>query len=212
MTHTQQPDGGAEYGAPIAYLPWVKEEEDVVEPQPVIEREPATLPTHIHVREASDVLSEDRIPRDESVIADELVLPKLARKGLSSGEVRAILLIEVSPQAVDEAIDRYERYGYLDDEKLASELVERLQRRKGLGTSGIRRELNARALPAEVIERALLGAGDETDTAIALAEARMRSLSGLEPETARRRLSAYLQRRGYGSSAISNALAHVFPR
>ena len=49
----------------------------------------------------------------------------------------------------------------------------------------------------------------ELEGALALARRRARSLAGLEPHVARRRLAGVLARRGYSPSIVSTALAEA---
>jgi len=61
------------------------------------------------------------------------------------------------------------------------------------------------------IEEALeeLETDDELERAIAIAQKRAPQLRSLDAVTARRRLGAFLQRRGYSGSVISTAVARA---
>jgi regulatory protein len=50
---------------------------------------------------------------------------------------------------------------------------------------------------------------DEGDVVIALAQKRMKSLSGLDRETQRRRLYGFLARRGFGADDVMRAVRAV---
>ena len=58
-------------------------------------------------------------------------------------------------EQLEESIERNERLGYLDDVRLAEQLVDQPRRRKGLGRSSIRRELGRRKIDPIVISEAL---------------------------------------------------------
>jgi regulatory protein len=51
--------------------------------------------------------------------------------------------------------------------------------------------------------------GSDLANALGLARKRMRSLSGLEPQVAQRRLFAFLSRRGYDYDTISDVMRRV---
>lgn len=145
--------------------------------------------------------------RDERI--DRLVVGRLRRSSLSIAEVRGVLtehgLDEVE---VDEWIERYERLGYLDDVRLAEQLVRTGAERRGRGSGAILAELARRGVSVEATRAAL----DELDpelerrNALAVAERRARQLRGLDRTVAERRLTAFLQRRGYESAVVREAV------
>lgn len=113
--------------------------------------------------------------------------------------------------AIAEAIARLTSEGYLDDERLSRQVA---RARLGGGRAGRRRveqELArlgvdrdvARAAVAETAEEE---AHDERAAAVALARRRVGALRGLAPEVARRRLFAYLARRGFESADAAEAV------
>jgi regulatory protein len=137
-------------------------------------------------------------------------LHALARKGMSSVEMTQLLESrEIEPDAVAEEVERLEGVGLLDDRALAETLVRTLQDRKGLGRSAINAELRRRKIDIEAINEAMeaVDSDDELTRAIEIAQKRAAQLSSYDNETARRRLSAYLMRRGYNGSIISAAIA-----
>jgi len=106
-------------------------------------------------------------------------------------------------------VARLERVGLLDDRELADTLVRTLQDRKGLGRSGITAELRRRHVDADAIEEALaaLDGDDEISRATEIAVKRAPQLRSLDNATAKRRLSAFLMRKGYSGSVISAAVS-----
>jgi len=112
------------------------------------------------------------------------------------------------------ALDRLVESGILSDEHIArAEASSRLRRGDAprrvamiLQQKGI-----ARGDAAEAVARAVSEDSIDEDAQCALvADKRMRSLQQLEPPVAKRRLMAFLMRRGYGSSSIRLALAEHF--
>jgi regulatory protein len=112
------------------------------------------------------------------------------------------------------ALDRLTESGLLSDAAVArAEASSRLRRgdapfrvRQILQQKGIEREAASHAVAQAVIEDVI----DEDAQCLALAERRMRSLSKLAPMVARRRLVAYLVRRGYGTTSVRKAVAEHF--
>lgn len=123
--------------------------------------------------------------------------------------------VEAPPDAViASALDRLEASGVLSEESVArAEASSRLRRGDAprrvkliLQQKGILREDAARAVEAAIAEDSI----DEDAQCAEVAEKRMKSLQKLEPQVARRRLTAFLLRRGYGSNSIRLAIATHF--
>lgn len=139
----------------------------------------------------------------------------LARRGMSTHEMRDYLASrDFAEHEIDGELDRLERVGLLDDRALAETLIDSLRHRKGLGRSGVTAELRRRKLDPIAIEEALASVGDdEGERALEIAIKRVPQLRSLDAETARRRLSAYLMRKGYSGSVVSTAVsAALAPR
>jgi regulatory protein len=146
--------------------------------------------------------------------AHHVSITALSRRGLSRRETERHLRDRgFEEHEIAEELTRLERDGYVDDIALAQNLVGTLQERKGLGRSAIAAELTRRLLAPAAIEYALdlIDTGDELSRARELAVKRARQLSGLDRDTAVRRLSAFLARRGYGGSTIRAAVDHALP-
>jgi len=159
-------------------------------------------------------------PVDDDELDDEvpahrieaISMRALGRKGLSRRELeRTLRQRGVGDAAVEAEVARLEGVGLLDDVALAQNLVGTLQERKGLARSGIAAELTRRLLSPAAIEYALelIDSGDELAKAKELAAGRARQLGGLDRQTAERRLSAWLARRGYGGSTVRSAVDHA---
>lgn len=133
----------------------------------------------------------------------------LARRGMSSREMRDYLASrDFAEDEIDGELDRLERVGLLDDRLLAETLIDSLRHRKGLGRSGVTAELGRRKLDPIAIEAALASVSDdEGERALEVAVKRAPQLRSLDAETARRRLSAYLMRKGYSGSVVSTAVS-----
>jgi SOS response regulatory protein OraA/RecX len=132
----------------------------------------------------------------------------LARRGMSSREMREYLIgREFETGAVEDEVERLESVALLDDVALGETLVRTLRDRKGYGRSALTGELRRRKLDALAIELALDGLDDdELERATEIAHKRASQLRSYDAETAKRRLSAFLMRKGYSGSVVSTAV------
>ncbi|GAA1512967.1 regulatory protein [Agromyces terreus] len=216
----------AEHIAPVSYLPWAKpgrESEGAAPAAPAARvggsrsggrRRPvmtAVDPGPERDDEADpDVDRETGPERDERI--DRIIVARLRRSSLSVAEVRSALVEHgLDAAEIEEWIERYERFGYLDDARLAEQLVHVNAGRRGKGSGAILQELSRRGVDAEAARAALDGLDPETEfeNALAVAERRVRQLRGLEHQVAERRLSAFLQRRGYSGEVVRQAVTQA---
>ena len=129
----------------------------------------------------------------------------LARRDRSRAEIAAALAAAGhSASAVRRAVGRLAALGYLDDDRLARERVERLAER-GYGRLRMRAELERAGLEPERIERVLPGASEERRLAkVALdgrfAEAELRS------RAARERAHRWLAGRGFSAETVDTVV------
>ncbi len=135
----------------------------------------------------------------------------LARRGMSAEEMASYLAgRDFDETEVELECERLLGVGLLDDFALAETLVRSMRERKGLGRSSIASELRRRKIDPSAIEHGLEQLGDdELDRAIAIAEKRAPQLRNLDAETAKRRLGAFLMRKGYSGSVVSTAVAQA---
>ncbi|TCL72542.1 MULTISPECIES: regulatory protein RecX [unclassified Curtobacterium] len=151
-------------------------------------------------------------PLDEQrADAERLSMRALGRKGVSESEMRTLLTQQdLDPDVVEHEIERLTRVGLLDDVALATDLVDRLHARKGLGRQGVITELRRRGIDQIAIDTALDEAADDEDDefirAQELADKRAPQMRGLDRATAERRLSGFLMRKGYGSGVVRIAV------
>jgi regulatory protein len=146
--------------------------------------------------------------------AERISMHALTRRGMSKREVeRSLRARELDDDTVASELDRLEGVGLIDDMALAQNLVGTLQKRKGLGRSAIAAELKRRLLAPAAIEYALdlIETSDELGRAREIAVKRAAQLRSYDHETAVRRLSAFLMRRGYSGSTVRAAVEHALP-
>lgn len=146
----------------------------------------------------------------ESSAIREVCLKALSRRDHSRRELRE-LLAEFQEVEIDRELSDLERLGYLDEQRLADTIVENLVRRKGLGSSAIRLELQKRKLESEAISRALetIDRESERERAIEFLQKKAARLGLADREGAIRRLSGQLARRGFDADTVRSAISQV---
>ena len=116
------------------------------------------------------------------------------------------------PEAVDHAIARGLEAGLLDDAQFARNYVESRAAR-GRGPVRLRRDLAALGVARAHVDAARAEQWAQPEDALALAgelaRKRARQLAGLPHEVRRRRLLAYLARRGFSGAPISGLVARL---
>jgi regulatory protein len=144
--------------------------------------------------------------------ATEAALTFVSYRPRSEREVRDRLRRrDFPPTAIDYAIDKLRGWRYLDDRAFAEFWVENRVEHSPRGRRALASELRAkgvdRSLASDVLDETDL---DESSAALDLARKRLRTLSNLDEDTQRRRLSAYLARRGYTWDVVGPILRQLF--
>lgn len=141
--------------------------------------------------------------------AENVSIAALTRRGMSRWELEKTLISrELEPEVIEAELDRLQSVGLVDDGALAETIVRTQHDRKGLGRGALTAELRRRHIDQEHIDAALeqVDDDDEQSRATELALKRASQLSSYDFETAKRRLTAFLMRKGYGSSIVRNAV------
>ncbi|HET8712196.1 MAG TPA: regulatory protein RecX [Gemmatimonadales bacterium] len=142
--------------------------------------------------------------------AHRAALRALARRAHARNDLRRRLLQKQHPpRAVDVALDRLSAANLLDDARFAFDYAA-AKARRGRGPARLARDLQAQGIDRRVAEEAvrqsLASEGvDPAQTVKALVEKRAKQLAGLPPLVKKRRLVAFLARRGFQSSDIRTA-------
>ena len=155
----------------------------------------------------------------ESAITDlsDRAVNALARGRKTRRELE-IRLRRVQPDAalIGEALDRLTAIGVLSDEEVAhAEAAARL--RRGEAPAKVRQVLRRKGVEGRMVNEAVSAAisedgFDELAACRALAEKRVRALGAKDPVVLKRRLVAFLQRRGFSGSVIGQVLREVLGR
>jgi regulatory protein len=194
--------------APVTWLFGEPEHaSDSREPSVSTDTPPASTVAASVSEETPDLVPGERSGRFESV--SNVSMYALARRGMSSLEMRDYLLgRDFELAVVDDELARLERVELLDDAALAGTLVRTLRDRKNLGRGALTTELRRRKLAVSAIDSALSELeDDDLARAIDVAVKRAGQLAYLDAATAKRRLGAFLTRRGYSGSTVSAAVA-----
>lgn len=136
----------------------------------------------------------------------------------SRREVRRHLVAKgFSGPEADAACVRLVELGILDDERLARNAAEAALARRGEARANVASALATRGIPASIVETVLPevfadeeGTG-EVERAIAVGAHRLRVLHGTDVSI-RRRLGAYLARRGYPMDVVVEAVNRLTGR
>jgi regulatory protein len=162
--------------------------------------------------EIGDALDEERIAAllaaDETARATEAALAFLAYRPRSEREVRDRLRRGgYASETIDHVITRLNDWRYLDDADFARRWVENRATHRPRGTRLLQQELRQKGIDRETAREVIAEAElDEVADAEALARRRLPAYAGDDPASIRRRLGAYLARRGYGYDVIRVAL------
>jgi regulatory protein len=121
---------------------------------------------------------------------------RLRRKGYSSSAVGAV-------------VTKLSDLGLINDERFAEDLMDSLQRRENLGQRAIFDRMRREGLPQTVVARVTEERTDEdreAARALELARKRLSRMTDVDPMKARRRVYAFLIRRGFAARHAAAAL------
>lgn len=140
-------------------------------------------------------------------LAEKNLLKKLRTRSLSIREARVVVRErDLGAEEVEDILETFVRRGYLDDKALAEQLVHSAVDRKGQGRQVISQALAKRGIPRDVADAVIAELpDDDADRALEFARTKARSMGSLDRDTALRRLSGQLSRRGYGGSTAFSA-------
>jgi len=106
-----------------------------------------------------------------------------------------------------EIIEKFIQLQYLDEAKLADQIIHSHNVRKGLGRTGVEAEMRRRKLdPGVMMDKLEELPDDEAERAVDLATKRIQQMERFDDQTIDRRLTGFLMRKGYGSAAVRVAV------
>ena len=137
--------------------------------------------------------------------AQAAALRAINRRAHARLDLRRRLLQKQHPApAVDAALERLSAAGLIDDMRFAFDYAA-AKARRGRGPARLIRDLQAqgveRRLAEDAVRRSLAAEGVDLETTVrALVEKRTKQLAGLPPQVQKRKLIAFLRRRGFGGA------------
>ncbi len=159
----------------------------------------------LSAREIAELQEQDTEER-----AYEWALNLLSRRPRSTAEIsHRLSQASFPPSAVEAALARLERVGLVDDRAFARYWVENREEFRPRGHRMLRWELQQKGVADQIIDE-VLALLDEAATASRLARKRALRLRHLDEVAFRRRLSAYLARRGFPYSIIADVVQEAW--
>jgi regulatory protein len=149
---------------------------------------------------------------DPESVARSILLAKLTGRARSRQELRdALAAKDVPPELAERLLDRFERVGLVDDRAFADAWVESRHRSRGLSRRALADELRRKGVGTEIAKAAAdrIDADAEREAALRLAVGKARSLRGVDEQTAFRRLTGMLARKGYSSGVTISVVREV---
>ena len=161
----------------------------------------------------STVGREHTIAREEAILRtyDRAVM-MLAARGRAAKDLERQLLRKGEPAEFARlAVERLASEGFLDDTAYARSYVRSKAAGAGFARRRIQQELGRRGVERAAVDEAIEEVFeeeeiDEVAAATTLASKRIRSLGNVDPQSRKRRLYAYLTRRGYSPDVIGRAI------
>jgi regulatory protein len=165
-------------------------------------------------REASAAARTAEVEADPEGVGRTILLDSLTGQARTRKELADKLAKrEVPEEVASELLDRFTDVGLIDDGAFAQQWVESRHRSRGLAPRALAQELRRKGVGDEETKAALeqIDEDDQRVAARALVDRKLRSMSGLDPQVATRRLAGLLARKGYGAglafSVVREALA-----
>lgn len=164
-------------------------------------------------RELDELLRERLSAAADTEAAFRTALRSLELRSFARSDLARRLVRKGHPRpAVEAALERAVGLGLLDDAAFARDYVQSRAAR-GRGPSRLVRDLLAMGVERALIERALSAhwpeGSDRSTIPLALATKRAAQLGGLPRPTRRRRLLAYLARRGFSGREVTEMVDKV---
>ena len=162
---------------------------------------------------------EAALARETAIVTTyDRALNMIALRARSAAELRRLLVRKGEPaDVVDVAIDRLLRAGFLDDGSFARQFARSKAVGAGLSRRRVQQELARRGVARDIADSAIAEVFaeeqiDDADTIDRVARKKLKALARLDPQVQRRRLYAFLARRGYEVDDIARTIRAVVPR
>lgn len=153
--------------------------------------------------------ADDGPDADPYEVARTIVLNSLTSAPKTRAQLAELLAKRgVAADVAEACLDRFEELRLIDDAEYARMWVRSRHEYKGLSRRALALELQRRGVDRVLIDEALELVDDESElsAAVAVAERKARSTSGLPYQTRYRRALAAVQRKGYSGSVAAAAV------
>ncbi|GEP27035.1 regulatory protein RecX [Cryobacterium levicorallinum] len=195
--------------APVTYLPGAAPGMKRRSPLQAAASEPEAEIDDVDADADADAETDaDADALDQRERAEKVLLHRLRGRSLST--VEALLVLNgtgVDSGEASEVIEKFIQLQYLDEAKLADQIIHSHNVRKGLGRTGVEAEMRRRKLdPSVMMDKLEELPDDEAERAIDLATKRMGQMERFDDQTIDRRLTGFLMRKGYSSAAVRLAV------
>jgi len=140
---------------------------------------------------------------DPESVARKILLDQLTGRARSRADLaKKLAQRNVPADVASRLLDRFEEVGLVDDAAFARDWVAERQQGRGLARRALAQELRRKGIDDDVARDALgeVEEDDEVEAARMLVRRKLRSVGGLEPDKAVRRLVGMLARKGHSSS------------
>ncbi|WP_274361389.1 RecX family transcriptional regulator [Paenibacillus thermotolerans] len=162
----------------------------------------------VHPGQLEEVLREDELQS-----AYLRVLRWLGSRQRTEKEIKRYLNRHKYEAAiVDEVIAKVRAQGYVDDERFSQTVAEERLVSHGKGKNWIRQELLQKGVDRSIVQTTLTQIDEEAELASAtdIARKRWRTMGHKgDPREAKRKLTAFLARRGYTAGIVKSAVSSV---
>ena len=146
---------------------------------------------------------------DEQACAYESALNFLSYRPRSSAEVTHRLQEKgFCESTIEHTVHRLSRAGLIDDEEFARYWISNREQFKPRSTRALRYELAQKGIAGHMIDD-LVQDIDESESAYRAVSSRLAQWQQLDPGMFRRKLTGYLQRRGFGYAIVSQVWERI---
>jgi regulatory protein len=166
-----------------------------------------------------DERTEVALTREATIVATyDRALNMIALRARSTADLRRLLVRKGEPaEIVDVALERLLRAGFLDDGSFARQFARSKAVGAGLSRRRLQQELARHGVAREIAESAIAEVFaeeqiDDADNIDRVARKKLKSLARFDAEVQRRRLYAFLARRGYEMDDIARTVRTVISR
>ena len=151
------------------------------------------------------------LQRDQQAGAMASALRLLGLRPRSEAELRKHLARRRCDRTIVEStVVRLKELGYLDDAAFASHWREARERLSPRGAQTLRRELLSKGLSREIAEEAVKDGMTDEENAWRAAEQRSRRLAAADYSTFRKKLTAFLEYRGFPSDVVRRTVQRAW--